>query len=402
MKDVTSLYLQKALKVGAQVISSEKMSELFGYGTEDLTITQSGVFTDLAPNYGLNAVLEFRNVTIDEGCSVLGNNYSSAWRGSPFFGGLGFSWPIHRDPRFMTSGHIGTPVPFFLKVNGTLTVNGHLHMDGQGGHSSTAKHHGHTGGIQSSLITNPVANGRGWIWGSDCVSLDYWLDFYNYGLAKTFFNGQTNICGSGSSCRAAWKGSGLKTKWKYSDRTTSGPINGGGTAGKYSSVSGKNACSRGSGGFLALYYEKLDYQGFLWEDSTTAITKGQQFPANINCNGGVGSMGSSGNWGGGMMVIAARNIVVGPKGSITCNPAYPTNEGVFNLRLISDQSYADADIGGGIAFLNRPPKLPAYDSTLNSPQLQYQYNGLNFVDGTGGAGICIGYEVRPEYTKPNR
>lgn len=397
MRDATLVYLQKALKEEAKILSTERVGEIFGYGTEDLTISQSCTLTDVASNYVNGNSLEFHNLTIDENCSVLGNNYSDAWRGQRLWiAAFNFA-----DPRYGVSSHVATPVPFFLKVSGTLTVNGHLHMDGQGGGHSEGNHHGNTGAIQSALIYNPVSKGRGWFYGSDCVSLDYWLDFYDYGLAKTYFDGKTNLCGAGASMRASWKSSSsLRTKRKYDNRITSGPINGGGRTGDGTSVSHKNSSGRGSGGFLALYYENLDYQGFNWTDDTNAITKGLLFPANINCNGGEGQdITSTGNRGGGMMVIAAKNIIIGPKGSITCNPARPEDKG--NLRLITDQNSTDANIGGGLAFLNRPPRLPDY-GTLSNNQRPWQYNGRGFQEGSGCGGVCIGYKIKPEITKPNR
>lgn len=394
MKDATATYLQKVLKEETKVLSTKKVSEMFGYGTEDLVINQSGVLTDLAPNYSLSNILEFKNLTINEGCSVLGNYYSYTWR--PFSIGFIKKYNVS-DSRYNVGWNIATPVPFFLKVSGTLTVNGHLHMDGQGGMYCDDGHGGHTGQISSSIVYNPVANGRGWFYGDDCVPLDYWLDFYNYGLAKSFFNGQLNVCGAGASTRASWKSRSAKRK--YDSRITSGPINGGGRVGPGTYVGHKNFSGRASGGFLALYYENLDYQGLMWEDNTTAITKGVSYPANINCNGGYGQ-GSNRNAGGGMMVIAAKNIVIGPNGSITCNPNYYNTSTSYGL--ITNINSADDFRGGGIAFLNRPPKLPLYNS-VDGAQYQYQYNsGIVLEPGSGAAGICIGYKIKPEFFKPNR
>ena len=358
MRDATIKYLQSAFSEIKDIQEKGKKSDIFGYGTEDITFTKSGSFLELSNGYKFNQVLEYRNVTINEGVYIQGNTfYGNKYDGS---------------------------IPFYLKVNGTLTVNGSLNMNGTGQEGDGQSHKSnydaqYTGDYTGLGYELPYLHQS-----TPQLALSTWFDLYNYGKAKTFFDGKTCLIGAGCGQRTKYKKkSSRKNYYRHSFRTTR--LNSGG------SLTGRSSRhSGGGGGFIALYYENMTNQGPTWTDNTDAPTKGQTFYTNINCNGGRGGGGHTpSRWGGGCMIIAARNIVIGPKGSITSNPSVPQGRSVG---ASPDYGYYNNSLmGGNVAFMNRPSSgvylLDYNDGKFTSPDLEF----------SGGGGIVFGYQITPEY-----
>lgn len=355
MRPATLYYLTKSFKTIGNTVKTGRDHSLFGAGTQDIVFTRSGSFIDLAAPYDSKAILEFRNVTINEGVSIVGHRLGY-WSG--------------------VQAAAGHPKPFFLKVSDTLTVNGHLHMDGQGGGSAVTHHFA----VNGTVADMACPLGYSTIGGNDCVSFDYYLNLLNYGLANTFFDCKTNLAGAGDSSHYKWK---KATKYRHRRGYGTSPLNGG------ARDVGSRREAGGGGGFLALYYEDIDYRGNYWTDTReSSNTYGMEFMENINANGGAVTLNHGARiYGGGMMVIAARNIIVGPKGSITCNPALADD--YYKTSVTRDNGYAR----GGVAFMNRPPKTPSLG--------QVNFSGGTLGGEMGGAGVCFGYQVTPEYTKVN-
>lgn len=367
MRDATLYYLNKSIGTVGDVISGGKDITIFGNGTQDIVFTQNGIFENIASLYNTNYSLEFRNVTINEGVTIQGNNSLTESR------------------------------PFFLKVSGTLTVNGNLNMNGQGGNHANPKDNWGWSVSGISAFDTP------YIYSNGSVNNDLYQNLYNYGLDKTFFDGKTRLVGAGSSLHYKWK---RGTKYRHRRPPAISPLNGGGN----SDALGSDTISSGGGGFLALYYENMNnnYSEGPIYDSVT----GASYYPNINCNGGSGQSGQGGPraFGGGMMVIAARNIVLGPNGSITCNPAHVSElsinspsswiewtGGFFNRTHVVHNLPFACDLktyrnSGGVAWMNRPP---AYYLDWNYGNL-----GAHRAD-SGGGGVCFGYQLSLRYTKVN-
>lgn len=350
MRDATIHYLQKSLNLVDSVVTSGKRSALFGAGGEDITFTKSGIFTELAPDTKNKGVLEYHNVTIPEGVSILGNSYRA-------------------------NQYDGVAYPFYLKVNGTLTVNGVLNMNGCGqcGYGSGGFHHNHNAAYniaytQTGLDFSPVG------YNTATISEQKWDALRYSGEHQPFFNGQTYLVGAGISRAYKWI---RATKKRTRDAMSCTALNTGGYPHWNRNSSG------GGGGFLALYYEDLDYQGPLLDG----------YYAHINCNGGDRNKGDGGPqiWGGGMMVISARKIVVGPNGYICCNPCDEEH------RSYNNPSFVDYDLNaGGMALMNR--------KTMGNWLCGYHYGSpIEYnVRSMGGPGFCVGYKIDPVFREQNR
>ena len=122
----------------------------------------------------------------------------------------------------------------------------------------------------------------------------------------------------------------------------------------------------------------MQNSGPTWVDNQPGSSYlGQVFPKNIHCNGvaGVNTTSSQGVpvnavAGGGMMVVAARNIVIGQYGKITCD------------------SYFKEDLHpqmGQFALLNRLP-IPGMIFMTGNPQTEDPFNSA------GGGGVCLGFK----------
>lgn len=161
---------------------------LFGRGTMNLTIgpntippggsLASYLQTASAPNaYSL----EFKNLTIEQGADVLVNN-------------LGTVNENQCDDQVA-----------YLKVNGTLIVNGHLHMDRQGG--TFAYSRGTPSTDASGFTTYKYNDAKGMLSytglseaqpGQSCSDV-LWGALKTYGTSNNFFDGRVCFTGSGSS-----------------------------------------------------------------------------------------------------------------------------------------------------------------------------------------------------------
>lgn len=351
MRDATIHYLQKSIQIVDGLSTDGKKSTLFGVSGEDITFTSSGVFTELAPATRNQGILEYRNVTIPEGISILGNSSRAGWVD-------------------------GVGLPFYLKVNGTLTVNGVLNMNGGGqqGYWDGGFHSDHDSyyGIaytQTGLDFSPVG------YNTATISEAKWNALRETGEHLPFFNCQTYLVGAGISRTYKWNRAG---KMRYRHACASTSLNTGGSSSK-----GRHSTG-GGGGFLALYYENLDYQGPYFEGA----------PLHINANGGCMDRGNGGPmiWGGGMMVISAKNIVVGPNGYICCNPCDD-----YGRSYNGHPYFGDTDFNaGGMALMNR--------KTMGSYLRNYNFGNPSgyTINRAGGPGFCVGYKVEPVFREQNR
>lgn len=356
MRDATIHYLQKSFEFLRDVTEEGKKTYLFGSGLEDITITRSGCFMDLVPSARNKSCLEYHNVTIPAGVSVVGNSYKADRYGRTI------------------------AYPFFLKCSGTLTVNGVLNMNGAGqpAYASGSFHNEHNDSYNTAY-TQTGLNFSAVNIGTPTISEEKWAALQHYGSKYPFFNGKTYLIGAGMGKTYKWK---RLTKMRYRNSFSSSPLNSSGICSK-----GRHSAGAG-GGFLALYYEPggLDYQGPLFNGA----------PLHINANGASGDWGNIGfaGRGGGMMVIAARNIVVGPTGYICCNPTMQNNRSDESSPVLGDS----ACNAGGMALMNLKP--------MNGSTTIYDYNygrptGYNR-GRSGGSGVCFGFEINPEYRAQNR
>ena len=305
--------------ITSESYTGEPLTSLFGPPTRD------------------DYILEFDNLTIGEGVDILATDIS--------------------------------PV-FFLKVNGTLMVNGHLHMDGKGGSFV-----GTTGTL--STETDPSTGDPIYVYKNN-TSLNYfdtynlpvitsntscsnslWYNLTNYGVQETFFTGKVALTGGGGVGYTnyeyttttkvekepkinpyqdkygyyyfgQWKwthydqyladveANSIITETKYYEPRGSQSLATLSGGGNYYMVDkpqdGNYSCGGGGGGFLALYSETFINSGNMFTEN------GNKYPLNIHANGGNEfNVTSTPVNGGGMMVIAARHIVIGPNGSITCD-----------------------------------------------------------------------------------
>lgn len=355
MRDATVRYLQKSFNIADDLKKDGKKAEVFGTGTEDVIFTRSGVFTELVPSARNNCNLEYHDVTIPAGISILG----------------------HPRQEIRTENSLQS-YPFYLKVSGTLTVNGILNMNGAGqpGYPSGGFHSNHncftyTAFTQTGLAFPPVPQEQ------KTITEAQWKALYNSGVTSPFYNGQTYLFGAGSCKAYHWNHAGHTRKRRARSSTA---LNSGGD---YSSEWGRYT-SGGGGGFLALYYDNLDYQGPSYEG----------YPLHINANGGSfgGNDGAPNRWGGGCMIIVAKNIVVGPQGYICCNPSFDYTRSNAGSPVFGDSTLN----AGGLALMNRPVYGGYYKD----------YNGGYPISPnwrhSGGPGVCFGYQINEEYRKQNR
>lgn len=358
MRDATVHYLQKSFEVVKSLSSEGRKSSIFGYGTEDITFNKSGSFIDLVSSARNKGVLEYHNVTIPAGISIVGNTY-------------------------MAGEYSGIAYPFYLKVNGTLTVNGVLNMNGLGqpGYGDASFHDSHDAryGIEYTQLgyTLPALGD-----GQPTFSESVRNGLYHIGEKETFFNGKTYLIGAGNSRTYKWK-KATKNRYRHSKRST--PLNSGGNP-----PDGRHH-SGGGGGFLALYYTDLEYNG------PRIKVAGIEYPAHINANGGnvsgISWDGAPVRRGGGMMVIAARKIVVGPNGYICCNPCTSANMSTSSNPVLGDSSFNK----GGMALMNLPWEGHNWDYVGGD-----RYNPGHNYSEAGGPGVVFGYKINPEFREQNR
>ena len=352
MRDATIHYLQKSFKFIYDLVENGRKSDIFGYGDQDIVISQSGYFTELSQPYKINDVLEYHDVIIQDGVNVCGTRENDR--------------------------------PFFLKVSGTLTVNGHLHMDGKGGSWNTnTSDEGHVwqehGLRYQPLFVDSVRYNTDNYW----LSKNQYLTLMNYGKVYPFFNFNVGLTGAG----CVYKSMDYEHGHRYGYGKWCGSfINSGGIPHQGSSRDnewGKYNYKGGAGGFLALYYEDLEN-----EYAKEYITdSGEQAPLNIHANASW-YYGTTPYRGGGMMVIAARHIVIGPNGSITCDGGANPNGGCGLLNISPNSNIDSNAMTSQLIYNNGSPYI-----TTNFNYTQYM---------SGGSGICFGYKITPEYRKQNR
>lgn len=247
-------------------------------------------------------------------------------------------------------------VPFFLKVAGTLRVKGHLHMDGMGAGTVNYNEASTNTYINNGLLTyyrnnslsstNLLSN---FINESNSCPDISWATLNAYGSTDTFFTLTQGITGAGG-CGIRYLGS---TRYGVESRSL---ISGGGNiSGLPVPTLGNSSTGGGGGGFLSIYC------------STFSNTSGQftdnmgTYPLSIHANGGTSIYTNNQPvYGGGMMVIAARRLIVEPGGSITC----------------------DASDGNGLmALANRSPNY--------TKMMFNNRNPINYTNQfSGGAGYC--------------
>ena len=348
MKVVSINEISRCISRSKELLTSQVYS-LYGRGTDTVEITSTSVnpgdtlVSFCNQKYG-KLVLEFGNLLIGDGVNL----------------------PVIPAP----SEGSHSPQIAYLKVSGTLTVNGHLHMDGRGGGFI-----GNTGTISQEIddVSGepiPVYSNNfsdsvfdkytlNTVSGNSSCSTRLWYDLTNYGSQETFFNGKVSLTGAGGSGYTNFKytyqrkeeiepkidpyqskyGYWWGDRWIWRDYNqyledveanshmvdydvyesrgakSLSCLSGGGN---YKQVSkptdGNFSCGGGGGGLIALYSETLDNFGPVFSED------GIDYPLNIHANGGRSQNSSSASiYGGGMMVIAARHIVIGPNGSITCD-----------------------------------------------------------------------------------
>lgn len=351
-------YIHKAIKA---LDYTHNRFNLFGSGAGgSIHFAYPTGGTGTSEQYFINSltdipVLEYENITIDKDVNVTAFNPS-----------LGI-----------------TNTPFYLKVNGTLTVNGHLNMDNCGA-PTLLNNDGFIGSYvtdytsrskitcylkdnaQNHIEGNKLPIIRGYEGQNHSCSESTYAILKSYGSTPTFFNFKVAATG----CGHIW--------------LTGGPVSGGYFTQSLSPISaskksiGVGGGFGGGGGFLTLYYKNMQNSGPTWVDNQPGSSYlGQVFPKNIHCNGVAG-----GNWassqgvpvnavaGGGMLVIAARNIVIGQYGKITCD------------------SYFKEDPHpqmGQFALLNRLP-IPGMVFMTGNLETEDPFNS------EGGGGVCLGFK----------
>lgn len=343
MKIPTLNYIHKAIKL---LSNPYNRFNLFGSGNggDKHFKVEDGPNQYFIKTLGEVPILEYDNIVIDRGVSV-----------TAFDPSLGI-----------------TNTPFYLKVRGVLTVNGHLHMDNMGGTTALDKENfNYSYNAQLNNRWRPVyviPNAINYIEGStlpivksyegqdnSCPTSNYSI-LKSYGQTPTFFNGQVAMTGSGF----VWPHTGAESYYTQSVSAISASPK----------VISPNTGLPGGGGLLVMYYRTLENKGGpIWEDNIpNSPTYGYKFNMNIHCNGSTGiDMAEVPSGGGGMLIIAASDIKVGVFGKITCD-AVNTGQ------------------GGQFALLNRPPQA-GYIFMSGYPQEEYPYNSEG-----GGGGVCLGYK----------
>lgn len=336
MKIPSLVYINKSNKIsGAFGVSGNY--DLYGHGedsepivfSEDMAFINHPSFLGGAGRRG--SILELGNVTIESGVKVVG----------------------------LTDNLKNTP--FYLKVSGTLTINGHLHMDGMGAGTINTSTPGVSTYTRDGLLTYTAPNA---LRNTALISTQLkdnqscldtsWSSLLTYGMSETFFTMKTGLTGAGGC------GINYSLATMYGLEST-GLISGGGNIMSLSRpTAGNSITAGGGGGLLCIYFGTLDNKGPTHTDNTGT------YYSNIHANGGVSIINNSTPiYGGGMMVIAARNLVIGPGGKITCD--------------------AQEDGNGLMSLANRSPNT--------EPMLFNNGNPIPYTNQfSGGAGFCTLYK----------
>lgn len=326
--------LRKIYRVLYTLVHSKGIDTTFGCNyTEDLFVASGQVVTLTAPGPGEpQKIFQYRNVTIEEG-------------------------------GVLTATHN----PFILQVSGTLTVNGHLHMNGKGGVGETSNSHSsyytQSGALNTgtyTILNKPVYDADG-----ASVPISTWQTILNYLKSDHRLDMDFCVTGAGGGNRYGWK---RATKYRTRHHGTYGIANG--------NVPGsRDWQSGGAGGCLLLVYNKYSNKGPKYSYN------GQNYPLNITANGGI--VGTryrqwrykNTNYGGGYLFIAASSIIVGPNGKITCDNNTENN--------------------GTMALMNLPPSQDRYHPVVYNNGSPYQRSD-NSGGKCGGGGVCIGIDIGEE------
>lgn len=368
MKIVSFNEISKCMRRANNLLNSG-IYTLYGRGKDTVeinSITPGDALADLYNTQYGHYVFEFGNLIIGEGVDV----------------------PVTNTYKFA-----------FLKVNGTLVVNGHLHMDNRGGEFTDQR--GtiiDVGGISTythnSSLNSFASYNINQVSDTASCSDDLWYRLTTYGAQETFFLQNTALTGAGGNGytnhlyeypvrkqyepevtpydkfpgtnqykygyyrnnRWYWTRyqqylddveansyDATETEYRIRGSQSISSLSGGGNLSQLPQPTEDNGvvCGGGGGGFLALYSETIRNTGvkFIEGDNT--------YPLNIHSNGG-SSIHTDGTLvrGGGCLIIAARHIVVGPNGSIT----------------------ADGGDGNGLmSLLNRNPHRQLYIYNNGSP-----------------------------------
>jgi len=284
---------------------------MFGDGSDgDLTVLNG---QDILLPYPARAYL-FENVTVDAG-GIL-NTYGQIFPGSPFI----------QDYQY-----------FQIYINGTLTINGTVSANGIDGNNAV----GATSGALRSPISTPNSPGGGG------------------GSGGRGGNGKTGAAGNGSA--------GVSGSTDSLEAGAAFLAGGSAGAGGNGGLAGVNA--GGAGGpnqdqFLARYTTQKMIPFGLWDwSSPDSYILNVVGGGNGGAGGGggarsggsgtsIGGGGGSGGVGAGCVYIFARNIVIGPTGSITAiggnggNGANATTTGG-----IAGGGGAGSGGGGGLIYL---------------------------------------------------
>lgn len=342
MKIVSFNEINKCIRTAKNLLTSG-IYNIYGRGTFKDTITKSSLSEGdtLSSIYNqrhdTGMILEFYNLTIGDGVNL----------------------PVTNEDQTA-----------YVRVNGTLTVNGHLHMDNRGGYISSKETSISVSGTDKTFTydtakslfdTYPLT----YVNGDTCCSKELYYNLVNYGMQETLLNCKVSLPGSGPvgkyvkvetreddvyydpivnirdyqtfSFRQGWHFVGnsyarylAAVEASKHFRTTEvyfndyynpiSSISGAGEIGKLPNP-GNNMYIFGGcgGGTLVIYAESVINMGRYFNEN------GIDYPLNIHANGGssyntYGSLDlNSLPRGGGTLIIAARHLVIGENGSITCD-----------------------------------------------------------------------------------
>lgn len=344
MKIISFNEINKCIRTTKNLLTSG-IYNIYGRGKKDLIITKNTfsegdtVESMFNPINNNQTLLEFNNLTIGEDVSIpVTNNDQTA----------------------------------YIRVNGTLTVNGHLHMDNRGGYISSKETAVSGSGYDITYTYNTAKslfddykmfNVSG---NTSCLNRQY-CDLVNYGMQETFLNCMVSLPGAGPvgkyrrveetkeiyedpvinirdyqkrtgwlSGDWTWKDNNAKERY-YADKEAAthirtiktyfndyynsiSYISGGGGLDKLPTPEDNVYLFGGcGGGTLAIYAESVINMGKKFSEND------REYPLNIHANGGSSySTYNSLNLnilprGGGTLIIAARHLIIGEDGSITCD-----------------------------------------------------------------------------------
>ena len=340
----------KSIDHGIEIITKlvNYQNQTFGNGTMDYTVpaNDSLLISDLA--YRTTLTLEFRNLTVSQGARVRSNTYYDG-----------------------TKNVGGAYAPLLIKCSNKLTVAGRIDADGCGGIPDS---HGVWIEPTDLNINIPYTTTKGY-----SASYETYQTLRQYAAINMLPSIAPFLCGSGSASYGGWNAA-----------INYGISNGGGT-------NTANERGGGGGGAEFLYYNKLTING-----KEYGVDPGCEVWR--VCANGVGGwttgQKNADGYGGGTVIIAAKEIEITNTGQISANGSVNRTSG-----------------GSNFSFLNNIPQLASGQSGMywdNNAQ-QYTFGSTDnrtyyYNDGTGdnvcnqnmhagtsylcgGAGVAIGIKV---------